>query len=178
MPRGRRRAVGRVAFPASALEAVAGETRWEAAKAAGAECGLEDLRIIAELNQEPAALRLAGQIVERVRERQSLMALKSDGDAVLVARQRHQHFAVAFGQIRKIQRSGRIDGFEWRQGRLQTGDQPLRLVEIFVLESWSVVPIRGSVEVFPALNSAKFKTKRTKLFARPPPPASGRVTAQ
>ena len=69
-----------------------------------AEGGLEHFRIVAELNHQPAALRLAGQIVERGRQRQTLMALERDGDAVLVARQRHQHLAMAFGKLGKIMR--------------------------------------------------------------------------
>ena len=67
-----------------------------------AKGGLENLRIIAELDREPAWALAAEQIVERLRQRRPLRAFEGDRRAMPVARQLHQHVAMAPRQLGKI----------------------------------------------------------------------------
>jgi len=106
------------------------------------------------------------------------MALKSDGDAVLVARQRHQHFAVAFGQIRKIQRSGRTMDSNGDRAACRQAISPCALSR-----SSSLSLVRGSdpcsVEVFSGSELGKFKTKADEALRQTSrPPAFWTRTAQ
>ena len=67
-----------------------------------AKRGLEHFRVITDLHQQPALRLSAEQIVERGCERQSVMALERQRDAMPVARQRAQHVAMALCQFGEI----------------------------------------------------------------------------
>ncbi len=100
-----------------------------------AKRGLEHFRVVADLHHQAALPLSAEQIVERGGERQSVRALERQRNAMLVARQRDQHVAMALCQFGEIIRLRGRETFERRKRGMQGSNQQLRAIELPVSQS-------------------------------------------
>ena len=69
-----------------------------------AERGLKYIGVVAELDREPALLLVGKQVVEGGSEHRSLLAIEDRDNAVLVAGEIDQRFAVALRQLGEVKR--------------------------------------------------------------------------